>query len=480
VSGASATEVSLDVSKAVSVRAGRDVDNFNLRLQHANAGDRSLVEAGRDVKFSNRVTRNDFDGIRVGGLGSLEVSAGRDVNLGTSGGIVSRGDLDNSALPLGGADIRVMAGVGAAGLDAAGTLQRLSQRLASGAVSESDLWLARWLTGNTALTSANAGAAVAEVAALAPDAQRDRVSHLLFTAVRETGRDANRVDSGYAGDFSRGYAALELAFPGIGEKDANGRFTQYDGSLNLFASRIKTERGGNIDLLVPGGGIVVGLANTPNALTTAENNNLGELGVLGVVAASTGSIRGVTRDDILVNQSRVLTVLGGDIVLWSSEGDIDAGKGKKTAAAAPPPVIKFDPVTGAVTQELQGAATGSGIGALITGNVPAGDVDLIAPKGTVNAGDAGIRAGNLNIAALVVLGADNISVSGTSAGTPIADTSAVTAASSGATSGGDDTGKVVEALNQAAADSAKAAQELASALRPSVVRVDVLGYGDAP
>ena len=101
------------------------------------------------------------------------------------------------------------------------------------------------------------------------------------------------------------------------------------------------------------------------------------LGVLGVVTASAGNIRGATRDDILVNQSRVLTVLGGDIVLWSSEGDIDAGKGKKTAAAVPPPVIKFDPVTGAVTQELQGAATGSGIGALITGNVPAGDVDLI-------------------------------------------------------------------------------------------------------
>jgi len=146
--------------------------------------------------------------------------------------------------------------------------------------------------------------------------------------------------------------------------------------------------------------------------------------------------------------------------------------------AAPPPVVKFDPVTGAVTQELQGAATGSGIGALKTGDTPAGDVDLIAPKGTVNAGDAGIRAGNLNIAALVVLGADNISVSGTSAGTPVADTSAVSAASSGATSGGDDTGKVVEALNQAAAESAKAAQELAAALRPSVVRVDVLGFGE--
>jgi hypothetical protein len=143
----------------------------------------------------------------------------------------------------------------------------------------------------------------------------------------------------------------------------------------------------------------------------------------------------------------------------------------------PPPVIETDS-SGNVTLVIQAAAAGSGIAALPFGNVPGGDVDLIAPKGTVNAGDAGIRAGNLNIAAQLVLGADNITVSGTSSGTPVADTSAVTAASSGATSGGEDTGKVVASLNQAAADSAKAAQELAAALKPSIVRVDVIGFGE--
>jgi filamentous hemagglutinin len=462
---------SLDLSKAVELRAGRDVSDLNLTVQHANSGDRSVVQADRDVVYQGTAPVDKL-GIFVGGPGSLEVSAGRDVNLGASGGIVSRGDLGNAALPLGGADIRVLAGVGEAGLDAVSTLQRLSQRLASGSAAESDLWLARWLTGNTALTAGNAGAAVAEVAALPPATQRDRVRDFVFTALRETGRDANRTKSGYAGNFDRGYAALELVFPGMGEKDANGQFTKYNGGIDMFASSIRTERGGNIDLLVPGGGLVVGLPNTPEALVVKRD------GVLGVVALQKGDIRAFTRDDILVNQSRILTVLGGDIVLWSSEGDIDAGKGKKTATSAPPPVITTNPTTGAVFQELQGAATGSGIGALITGDVPAGDVDLIAPKGTVDAGDAGIRAGNLNIAALVVLGADNITVSGSSAGTPVADTSAITASASGATSGGDDTSKVVEALNQAAADSAKAAQEIAASLRPSVVRVDVLGYGE--
>ncbi|PZO12626.1 MAG: filamentous hemagglutinin [Burkholderiales bacterium] len=461
----------LNLAKAVEVRAGRDVQDVNLVIQHANAGDRSVIEAGRDIGFAPGGQRTDEDGVRIAGPGRLQVSAQRDIDLGTSGGIVSRGDLDNANLDPVGANIEVLAGTSPAGLDALGALQRLSQRLATGSASDTDLWLARWLTGNNNLEAGSAPGAVAAVAALTPEMQRDRVRDFVFTALRETGRDANRAGSGYVGSFDRGYAALDLVFPGIAEKDASGNFSKYNGGINLFASRIKTERGGNIDILVPGGGMVVGLPNTPNDLINVGNN------VLGVVVAAAGDIKVFTRDDMLVNQSRILTVGGGDVLLWSSEGDIDAGKGKKTASAVPPPIIKVD-AQGNVTQELQGAASGSGIGALSTAGVTAGDVDLIAPKGTVNAGDAGIRAGNLNIAALVVLGADNISVSGTSAGTPVADTSAVSAASSGATSGGDDTGKVVAALNEAAAESAKAAQELAASLRPSVVRVDVLGFGE--
>lgn len=462
-------------SKAVEVRAGGDVIGLNLTVQHASTGDRSVVQAGRDVVYPNA----GF-GIRVGGPGLLEVSAGRDVNLGLSQGILSRGDLDNNNLPLGGASLQIMAGVGPVGLDAAAALQRLADRVSSGSVSDTDLWLVRWLVGDNSLSASAAASAVQGVQAQSEQTQRDQVRDMLFTALRATGRAANVANSGYAGTFDRGYAALELAFPGISDMDANGRFTAYEGEINLFASRINTARGGDISFLVPGGGMVVGLANTPAALTAPPPvGGVLPPGPLGVVASSTGDIRGFTRDDMLVNQSRILTVGGGDILLWSSEGDLDAGKGKKTASTVPPPIIRVDS-QGNVVQELQGAATGSGIGALTTGDTTAGDVDLIAPKGTVNAGDAGIRAGNLNIAALVVLGADNISVSGSSAGTPVADTSAVSAASSGATSGGDDTGKVVEALNQAAADSAKAAQELASALRPSVVRVDVLGFGDGP
>ena len=45
---------------------------------------------------------------------------------------------------------------------------------------------------------------------------------------------------------------------------------------------------------------------------------------------------------LLVNQGRVFTLAGGDITLVSQYGNIDAGKGAKTASSAPPPLITVD------------------------------------------------------------------------------------------------------------------------------------------
>jgi filamentous hemagglutinin len=69
---------------------------------------------------------------------------------------------------------------------------------------------------------------------------------------------------------------------------------------------------------------------------------------------------------------------------------------------------------------LTGAVAGSGIRTIqIDPSVPAGNVDLVAPVGTVNAGDAGIgAAGNINIAAQTVLGASNINFGGSATGVP--------------------------------------------------------------
>ncbi len=60
--------------------------------------------------------------------------------------------------------------------------------------------------------------------------------------------------------------------------------------------------------------------------------------------------------------------------------------------SAPPTRVLIDPQSADVKTDLAGLSTGGGIGVLATvAGVPPGDVDLIAPTGVVDAGDAGIR-----------------------------------------------------------------------------------------
>jgi hypothetical protein len=151
-----------------------------------------------------------------------------------------------------------------------------------------------------------------------------------------------------------------------------------------------------------------------------------------------------------------------------------SGIGAKTALAVPPPIIRTNP-DGTTSVEYQGAATGSGIRVLLTGDAKPGEVDLIAPRGSVNAGDAGIgSAGNINIAAQVVRGGDNIQFSGTSTGVPVAQTGSIAAGMTGVSNQAADAGKA----------GAEAAQSLAQqkpqeSFRPSFLNVEVIGFGDA-
>ncbi len=82
----------------------------------------------------------------------------------------------------------------------------------------------------------------------------------------------------------------------------------------------------------------------------------------------------------------------------------------------------IDASTADVKTDLGGLATGGGIGVLASvEGVAEGSVFLIAPQGTVDAGDAGIRAtGSITLAAAEVRNGDNITAGGFISGAPTA------------------------------------------------------------
>ena len=172
----------------------------------------------------------------------------------------------------------------------------------------------------------------------------------------------------------------------------------------------------------------VGLATPPIAFGITKSPSQ-----LGIVAQGIGNVSSVSYGNFLVNQSRVFAADGGDILVWSTDGNVDAGRGAKTAISAPAPTITFN-AQGQVETTFPAALQGSGIQALATTpDVSPGDVDLYAPQGVVNASDAGIVAGNLTIGATAVLGRNNITVSGVSVGVPV-DSSGLGASLAGSTS----------------------------------------------
>jgi filamentous hemagglutinin family protein len=304
------------------------------------------------------------------------------------------------------------------------------------------------------------------------DAARRRafLEPVLFDEIRAGGRTAAAVAAANR-DFSRAFDALESAFPGSLPDSAIEEPNTFAGGVQLFFSRVYTLAGGDISLIAPGGEINVGLAAPPIAFGIQKSPS-----ELGIVVQQTGNVSALAYDDFLVNESRVFAADGGNILVWSTESDIDAGRGAKTAISAPPPTVTIDE-NGRTTVLFPAALTGSGIQTLATtlGRKP-GNVDLFAPRGVVNAGDAGIVAGNLTIAATAVLGADNISVSGDAVGVPV-DTGGFAAALTGVSA-------VASSASNAAADTVGPSREAEQTETPladqalGFLDVFITGFGD--
>jgi hypothetical protein len=144
-----------------------------------------------------------------------------------------------------------------------------------------------------------------------------------------------------------------------------------------------------------------------------------------------------------------------------------------SVAALTPHLKSGDLVVGKSTVPVGSADTIAANLASVEG-VPPGSVNLIAPRGTIDAGDAGIRAtGDITIAAAQVLNADNITAGGATVGGPSAPASAPSFA--GLSSSSSSTAATSSAASEIARQGPAA--NTAGEQPPSTITVEVLGYG---
>lgn len=423
---------------------------------NTHASDVSSVRAGRDIVYAN---------IDVSGPGLLEITAGRNLLQNDRATLTSTGPaLAADGRP--GAGIVVQAGVGARDPDYAAFVQRYldtanllttGQPLADQPGKVVKLYrdeLVKWL-GERFDFKGSADEAVKFYGTLGAEQQRIFARQVFFAELRAGGREYNDLGGPRYGSYLRGRQAIAALFPGQGSGAGQG-----GGQVLMYGGAgIHTNAGGDIQVMTPTGGQTYGIEGAAPPATA------------GLITRGQGDIQLYALDSILLGQSRVMTTFGGDILAWSAKGDINAGRGAKTTLVFTPPRREYDSV-GNVRLSPDVPSTGAGIATLNPlPEVAPGDVDLIAPLGTVDAGEAGIRvSGNVNIAALRVLNAANIQVKGESAGLPTVAAVNVTALTNAST---------------AAATAATAAQEVLQREReavrqqqPSVFTVRVLGTGD--
>ena len=461
--------------KFATILAQTDITDIAFYIQNSRAGDVTTVASGRDViaynansalrsqavKTGNLTANNEVPlsgDIQISGPGTLQVLAGRNLNLGTGSnnsdgtgvGITSIGNGRNPYLPFAGADVIVGAGMGGATASIGGGTPDFGAFITYISTTAAGARYLAELAEILGVPSVNLNDPL-----LTADEQKQLAMAVFYLALRDAGRDHNDPDSPNAGTYTEGYAAISKLFP-----------TTSSGSIQTQARDIRTKSGGDISILAPQGGLQ--LASTTIGSTLAPP---------GIITEAGGSINIFASNSVDIGISRIFTLKGGDIMIWSSTGDIAAGSSSKTVQSAPPTRVLIDPQSANVATDLAGLATGGGIGVLATvAGIRPGNVDLIAPVGAVDAGDAGIRAtGNLNIAATVVLNSANISVGGTSAGTPAAPSVAapslggLAAASSSAAAG------TSAASSQVPKDDKK--DEAMGQDQPSFITVQVIGYG---
>ncbi|HTT69907.1 MAG TPA: filamentous hemagglutinin family protein, partial [Anaeromyxobacteraceae bacterium] len=469
------------VPKPIEVVAGKDIVGGTYQPENNDPNDLSLFMAGRDI---------DQPVVNVMGEGATLLQAGRDLTLS------QESSSGSNATPLGGAvyslgnetaatvltnsrstpfptdpglsgskgsDLYLMAGTAnGAAWDAFAQAYldpSNGQHVAKTYLAE----LASYLSG---LDAAKYGAlSPAELLAAfeaLPLARRELfLDQVYFSELGQAGLDYNDPSSPGYHSYDRGFRAVSLLFP----TDPASLSDAQRGNVVLSGKPVETQVDASIDILAPYGRVDVGAAIVPDS-----SGNSG-----GVVTRRGGDINVMADEDISLFTSRVFTLEGGNITMWTSNGSITAGTGSKTSVLQVPLEYTMDEEA-TLTVQAFGLQTGAGIGVLDAlsnaASRPKNELDLIAPRGEVNAGDAGIRVvGDLNIAAEVVVGVENIQFTGNSAGVPKVELPSIGTLTSASQVATQATAATEPTPAEAAAAHKAALEEL-----PSIITVEVVGY----
>lgn len=464
--------LSLYSPKRSLISAGNDIADVSLYIQNLKATDISIVSAGRDINPYNQNSPSRAQAsstgnaisfgqsalagdIQISGPGNLQVLAGRNIDLGIGGsnqngtgaGITSIGNLRNPYLASTGADLIVSSGLGQV------------TSLAGSAINL-ETFIEIFVTTDAGAAYLTELGVNEDFDLLSPEAQAQIATDVFHLLLRDAGRDFNDKESPFYGKWDSGWEVIRTLFP----EDID-----WDGKILTQGRDIRTKMGGDINILIPGGGLEM-------ADTTLGN----PLAPPGIITEAGGKVSLFSDKSVDIGIGRIFTLQGGDIVIWSSKGNIAAGSSSRTIQSAPPTRVVIDPQSASVQTDLAGLATGGGIGVLATvEGVKPGDVDLYAPTGVIDAGEAGIRVtGNINLGAVAVVNASNISAGGSSTGSPVAtvtapSVSSISNASSAAAASSTPASKANDE-KQANSQSAPVADI------PTIYTVEVIGYGGGP